>query len=548
MDVYGWNGSSSVVGEKIPLVDHLVQLTNLPPVSIPATIQRIRFHHASSFLETESFKISSSCNCIFSKKAQHFDALFTLYNMTIHHQQKLLFEQGKIHARITFAENDFWKNSGTMHGVFMLAPLQELCSLKGTFDGRTGRFSVTTANQNYFLDPIIVTQPSIQISGRLPLQLLNAIADEENMSGVTGIVSGKLLFDRLIAYGKGNLFMEEVVWNDIPLCSWAKVTIKGDATAIVGSITARVKEAELTGSGDLNFQTQSGHILVENATMVRISQLPHFTIEQGKLRFFIEKNNNLVNVACKSEIHNTIHNTLEMVQLSAFSNDFSNVVLSGTCNDSAVSGSCKIENRYPIESNVTITNPENKRLCTITTKQMIGNTAQAIECMIENKFLASCVESIINKPILRGPGIYKIDGIFNNPIFTGTGVLEAGAITIPYSDNFLLDGSINFSWDIENRCALLSKMSAHCGSAVIGIENGMFEYNDTGKIVSYKIPVKVDRYTWLIPQAGRELFQRIFFFFGNRRSKMQYPVQFFYTKGNGAMKRLHRIFHNQRCR
>jgi hypothetical protein len=498
-DVYGWQGKSSVTADHtIPLWTHINQLFTLKSNNIPTIISHFQFRLAELEVENikEAFRIFCTFNGTIEKHTPLFEGLITVRSASFISDGQPLIENGTATGKLHFHETDFRKHGITFQGHAVLPTIQDVCLIKGTFVDSTGRFSFTTGNPNFFLDPIVLTQSDITITGRVPIVLGTKYIGIPQCTG-TAAVRGTI--EQKTNQFKGTVLIEDLCYKNKSLCNSLKCVLNGTDTALSTSLMIHLDVGELFGIGSYNFSTNSGSVALKNKTILRFTQMPYWTIENDTAHCALEKNGPLLKSTCSAVARNTLEKTTHSLHLH------------GECDLTKVITATGQIGSYPFEMqyNFAQENRGNFKLYDSQNQTIISLCAEPkekellISCLFGHELLSTGAQTLFARSIPTGKGEYKIEGVLSDATaeIRCTACLENGAITLPYFNNTLTHAHTNFTIVPNELKCMIDRFEGDLHQGNMRVHNGELQCDSHGKLIQGALPLEITQCAYHIPNV-----------------------------------------------
>ena len=490
--VDNWHLQTEIVDNEIKIKAHLEELFRNSSFPVPIIITGVHLNKTSIAAHTRDKSIS--CSASFSTRAQrnknHFHATSYILHGSLRHNEinTLTDFSGTIQTEIDTQTDNLhmqFINSCTIPSLE-----QEQCYLKGSWDGKYGRFSLSTAHNTFFVDPIIIGQHGGKITGQLPIKLAYALVPEYvHLSEASGSCLISLSFSNpphpVI---QGQLLFQDVMYARHGLCDTAKISFHINNNDYNGKILIRACNSELSGNYSGNLLKSTGKLSLQNQTLFQFPGA-YWQILPHKGIFELSLQDMQLLPSCAIQVTDVFSNTQKKIHMQSSYVD-KKLVIDAKMEGLQLQYSGDFASLHKKHSLMWEKNSQ--AIAAIFLSHNTQEDNMSIQGTMDFEALQSLIYAWSGYQI-QGTGLFTLLGTMRDELTSLDIELQNGNVRLPETYNFINTFSSSLLFDIEKRTCNVSNTSCGLHAGTLHIDQARISFDEYWKCSFAHIPIALEQ-------------------------------------------------------
>jgi len=375
-------------------------------------------------------------------------------------------------------------------GTFLLSHMGNRggCYLTGGWKSGRGRFSIRNAYNFLTIDPIIVTEREVRLSGRFPLSyavqcVRNSVEDQ--------MINGSAHFSMKMSRDteqkvEGQVVIEDVKMNQHHMCDVGKVTFESkDADWKTRFVVNRYNQ-ECKGNGHWHQQTRKGDLFVKNVTNLSAKNFPYWRIQHNN--FYAQATTDQGVVRGSYEIIATnILSALEHSTRGSFSFEQGVLAAQGLIDTNEFLIDAQVDPQIVVHR-CFYKDKDSKQLITL----QATDDKRQLQGSISFPFIRSMINSLAQYDV-QGEGNVDVTASLSLPTVVADIALHDATIRLPQTYNFIDGFNAHCIYNLVDKSAVLEDVNFSLHTGKINCLRATMYFDDNGTLAFMHAPLIMDR-------------------------------------------------------
>lgn len=497
--LYGCCATSSMVDGTPAIISHVQQFFADSLLPIRTNMKLIELHESSLSLYDEERRMSGffQFSSVTKKIGDAFKTMVTIRDGEWVARERQLFSrlEGKVASAIQIAsgsQGDASKMEGSVDIRLDVPQLDRpACFVTGTWENKSGRFSIRNVQQLLTIEPCIVSLKDrgiyLDVVARFPLsyvwRLGMCMPDTNTVGGncamrMRGNVTGEGALD-------GHLAIEDVRFYDHLPCSALTITLHRLASVMQGAIKARARDVELGGSWNMNANGDA-FLSLTNGQRFTVPGFSYWHADAGDVQCSVRR---MADGLCAGTYDCTFRNaayTAPLVSRGKLTYSNSELAWNGSVGDYRYQGIGSF--LFPYVRSFDMRDVSGAPFASVFFSQQDHQWLG--ECSYP--FLRILIE-LLSGTKVQGKGNVIFGAHYNDGAFCMQAHLNNGIIRLPHTYNFIDECKARLSWHGNERALIIEDMYFGLHTGTGHCVQGALQFDNVCKLEYMHIPIVFNR-------------------------------------------------------